>query len=177
MFRRDKTKKILDKYLDEDFACFACGDDAPSKQEMTQLATRLGIQFPEEFLLHATSKWGGVYIEVKEEIWPRPKPYAVGPFWSFLYAIYVYGHGPDVPDWMNLEMAAIEFRSETGHQAVPFLKIVGDANIYCFIATGDIVRWNHETDEFEKIEKSFYDVLENEVRELKERKIKKTAQA
>lgn len=78
---------------------------------------------------------------------------------------------------MNLEMAAIEFRSETGHQAVPFLKIVGDANVYCFIANGDIVRWDHETDEFEKIEKSFYDVLENEVRELKERKIKKTAQA
>ena len=173
MFWRDKTKKLLDKYLDEDFSCFACGNEAPSKQELADLAMRLEVQFPDEFIQHATSKWGGIYIEVKEAVWPRPKPYDVGSFWSFLYAIYVYGIGSEAPDWMNLELAANEFRMNTGHKEVPFLKIVGNANIYCFDTDSNIVRWDHETNEFEKIGNSFFAVLEDEIQNLRERKNKK----
>jgi hypothetical protein len=173
MSRQDQTKKILDKYLDEDFACFASGDAAPSKSALAALAKRLGVQFPDEFIQHSTSEWGGIYIEVKEEIWPRPKPYEVGPFWSFLYAMFIYGISAEIPDWMNLELAADEFRTDTGHQMVPFLKIVGDANVYCFDANGKIVCWDHETDEFEKIDKSFFNLFEDEVRELKARKEKR----
>jgi hypothetical protein len=173
MSRLDQTKNILDKYLDEDFACFACGDDAPSEPVMVNLAARLGVQFPDEFIQHSTSEWGGIYIEVKEEVWPRPAPYEVGPFWSFLYAIFIYGTSAEIPDWMNLELAADDFRTDTGHQVVPFLKIIGDADVYCFDANGNIVRWDHETDEFEKINKSFFALLDDEVRKLKERKERK----
>jgi hypothetical protein len=115
MLKQDRTEMILDKYLDGDFACFSCGQDAPSEQAMTDLAIRLGIQFPDDFIQHSTSKWGGIYVEVKEEIWQRPKPFEVGPFWSFLYAVFVYGISADVPDWMNMELAADEFRTDTGH--------------------------------------------------------------
>lgn len=173
----DKTEKILDRYLDSDFSCFACGDDVPSAKELTDLGQELGIQFPDEFITYTTSNLGGLYIAVKEDIWPRPKPYDVGPFWSFLYGLWVYGLGPEIPDWMNLAQAAKNFIEETGRQVAPFLKIIGDADAYCFDAAGNIVRWRHEENGFEGINKSFYQLLEDEVRELKERKEKKKAGA
>jgi hypothetical protein len=174
---RNRTKKILDKYLDEDFTCFANGEDAPSADELAALAQRLAVQFPDEFIQHSTSELGGTYIAANEEVWPRPKPYEAGPFWSFLYGLFVYGASPEVPDWMNLDLTANQFRQTTNHKEIPFLKIIGDPDVYCFDIAGDIVRWNHETNGFEKINKSFFQLLGDEVRELKERKTKKKAEA
>jgi len=173
--RKDKTQEILDKYLDADFSCFACGEDAPSEKELTELGKELGLQFPDEFIAHSTSKLGGIYIEVKEAIWPETKLYDVGPFWSFLRGLWVYGFGSAIPDWMNFAQAAKTFRQETGLQEVPFLKIIGDADVYCFAASGNIVRWNHELGEFDAINKSFFQLFEEEVRALKQRKERKKA--
>jgi hypothetical protein len=172
----DRTKTILDRYLDQDFACFACGEQAPTPQDLELLTRKLETRFPAEFVEHSTSKFGGLYIEVKEEIWPRPKEFEVGPFWSFLYGLFVYSASPEAPEWMSLETAAARFREETGHRPVPFLKIIGDADLYCFDENGAIVRWNHETDEFEPVDKTFFQLLEEEIASLEERKERKKSQ-
>lgn len=77
---------------------------------------------------------------------------------------------------MNLEMAASEIREETGHVLVPCLRVIGDANLYCFDVDGTVVRWDHETNEVEAQDKNFFDVFDLELKALVERKERKKAE-
>lgn len=174
-FTKDRTEEILDKYLDGDFYVAAAGEGAVSKRALADVGRQLGCAFPKDFIAHSTGRLGGVYVEVKANVWPRPRQFEVGPFWTFLYAVFVYGIGPDVPDWMDLRLAAAKFREDTGHALVPCLKLIGDADLYLFTPDGKIVQWSHETDELTPFAGSFFDLLEREVRDLRERKDKKAA--
>ena len=168
---RDRTWELLEKHLDRDsFYLVSAKDSAPTLETLRSLAEELACTFPEDFLLHATSENGGVYVEVVEEIWPRPKPLEVMPFWRGLYGLFVYGFAPEIPDWLNIRLEAQSFKEGSGLSAVPFLKVIGDADVYCFTESGDIVRWNHELNELRPIEQSFFEVLDFELAELKERK-------
>lgn len=171
----DATKSIFDRYLDAHFYVAAAGNDAPNKAQIADAAKRLGCRFPKEFIAHSTGRLGGAYVEVKEELWPRPKEYEVGPFWSFLYGFWVYGFAPEVPDWMSIELAAKKFRQETSQPLVPCLKIAGDVDIFAFTPTGEIVQWHHETRESTEYHGGFFALLEQQVRELRERKDQKLA--
>ena len=175
LFTKDRTDEILRRHLDGDFFVAAAGAGAPSKQQLTQLADRFGCRLPKEFLVHATGKLGGVYVEVKASVWPRPGEYEVGPFWTFLYGVFVFGLGPEVPEWMNMEQAAADFEGSTGHRRIPCLKVVGDADFYVFDEAGNIQQWQHETDEFEPFAGTFFDLLEREIRELRQRKDRKVS--
>lgn len=173
----DKTKEILDRYLDHQFYVAAAGVNAPSKSDLTALGRRIGCRFPSEFIAHSTGALGGAYIEVKEEFWPRPKIYDVGPFWTFLYALYVYGIARDTPDWMHLEQQALKFRAENELSLVPCLKLVGDADLYLFTPEGLIVQWQHELNDVQSFDGNFFDLFEREVKQLRERKDNKLAGA
>jgi hypothetical protein len=74
-----------------------------------------------------------------------------------------------------MEHQAEKFRNEINAGYVPFMKIIGDADLYCFNKKGVIYRWDHELDEFNIIEKLFPELLEYEVAELRIRKDKKVA--
>lgn len=173
--KKDPVEEILDRYMDGEFALFACGQDAPSEGVIAEFEAKAGFRLPEDFRNFSKSSFGGIYIEVKDEIWPRPKPYEVGPFWSFLYGFFSYGFGQGIPDWMDIRIQTEIFRKEAGSACVPFLKIVGDADVYCFNAEGRICRWQHETGDFESVEESFLELFEREIKDLKERKEKKKA--
>lgn len=165
--------EILNKYLDGDFAVFACGESAPNENEVKDFEKKIGYRLPDDFREFSKSSLGGLYVEVKEDIWPRAKVYDVGPFWSFLYGLYVFGFAEDIPEWMDINKKFEEFQTDTGTQYTPFLKIIGDADVYCFNENGDIIRWNHETDELEAVNKSFTSLLDYELSELRKRKDKK----
>ena len=172
----DITEELLEKHMDQDsYFIVAAQESAPSKETLVEAGSQLGCIFPEEYLAHATSAYGGVYIEVKEDIWPRAKAHDAGPFWSFLYGLYVFNLTPDIPDFMNIKTCAEQFRKETGHSIVPFLKVIGDANVYCFDDSGHVVRWDHDSNEIAPENKSFFEVLDFELGELRERKERKVA--
>jgi hypothetical protein len=173
----DRTEEILDRHLDQDFFVAAAGDNAPTREQLEELAAAYRCKLPEDFLVHSTGPLAGLSVEVKEEIWPRATEFEVGPFWSFLYSVFVYGLSPEIPDWMNIELAAAEFAESTGRSLVPCLRVVGDADVYLFDDRGDIVRWNHETDELTRFGGSFFDLLDLEVARLRERKDKKVEMA
>jgi hypothetical protein len=97
--RPDRTRDILASYLDRSFYCAASGKDAPREAELGQLAERLGCVFPPEFIAHSTSELGGLYVEVVPEVWPRPKLYSAGPFWSSSYAMFVYSASERAPSF------------------------------------------------------------------------------
>jgi len=161
--------------LDRDFQCYAAHDQAPSRSQLKQVAAKYGCKLPDDFVAHSTGPLGGIYIEVNEEVWPRAKEFDIAPFWSFLYGLHVFGLSRDIQDWMNIDLAAAEFRQQTDHSLVPCLRVMGDADMYLFNAHGRIVRWSHETDELEPFAGGFFELFEQEVRELRQRKDRKVA--
>jgi hypothetical protein len=173
----DATKDIFDRYLDEHFYVAAAGNNAPSTRQVARVAKKLGCRFPKEFVVHSTGRFGGAYVEVKEEFWPRPEAYEVGPFWSFLYGLWVFGFADGVPDWMSIELGTERFRHEIGSANVPCLKIVGDADLFAFTEAGAIVQWHHETGEFTPFMGGFFALFEQQVKALRERKDQKLAAA
>ncbi|MDQ8205827.1 hypothetical protein [Pelagicoccus sp. SDUM812003] len=170
---KDKTQDIINLIWNRDeYYLVAAGKDAPTKNEVKRVADKFGVKLPKDFMVHATGYWGSPYLEVREEFWPRHKAGDVGPFWSFLYGVYVYAFSEEAPEWMQAEIAAKEFK-EMGHTVLPLLKVIGDADVYCYDQKGRIVRWSHEEDIFEPYEGGFFDLLEYEFKELDERRIKK----
>jgi len=174
--KKFNAKPILDRYMDGDFELFACGKDAPAEKDVRAFEQIIGFGLPPEFVEFSTSPLGGVYIAVKEAIWSRPKAYAVGPFWSFLYGLHTMGFGKGIPEWMDIRIQTKKFKTDTGHNVVPFLKVIGDADVYCFDSRGETARWDHETDELKAQGKTFAEVLAYEVGELKDRKERKKAE-
>jgi hypothetical protein len=136
----------------------------------------LEIKFPEEYIAHLVAEGAevlgerGLYIEVKEEIWPRAKPYDVGPFWSFLYGIHTFTASKESADWMRLEIVGKQFFEETGIKAVPILRIIGDANLYCVNKYAKIIQYDHEQNIVEEIGMNFWELFDRELNELKKRK-------
>lgn len=171
---KDRTWEFLEKHLESGaYAIFSAQDSAPTCELLLAFGAEIGCDFPEDFLAHSCGRFGGLYVEVKEELWPRPKPYDVGPFWSFLYGLHTYDIADGIPDFMDLRANTTSFRSETGSLLVPCLKVIGDADIYCFDATGRVGRWDHETNEVAYRGESFFEILDRELGELQERKMRK----
>ena len=167
----DRTWELIQKHLDaESFNVMSCQESAPSVTDLRRVASDLGCVFPDEFIAHSCNEFGGLYVEVKEELWPRAKEFDVGPFWSFLYGFFTFNISEDIPEFMDLATIAREFQAETKLQAVPFMKIIGDADVYCFNATGAITRYDHELNELEEVNQEFFDLLDYELAELVDRK-------
>ncbi len=59
---------------------------------------------------------------------------------------------------------------------LPFLKVIGDADVYCFDAEGRVQQWSHEEDTFESYDGNFFDVLRYEFLELEDRRKRKIAE-
>lgn len=173
---KDKTIELLNGYLDSDFLIFPMAPNKSSLKDITDTEKELGVQFPEEYRVHLLGIGDevlgnrGIYVEVKESIWERPKALEVGPFWSFLYGFHTYSASKQSDDWMILEVVGKEFFENTGMNGVPILRVVGDADLYCIDGNNQIVRYRHEENIFESIDLTFWQVLEYELQELKERK-------
>src|SRR5690606_39885305 len=107
-----------------------------TRTQLDAIARRVGISYPPACVAHVTGRFPGVYIEAKEAVWPRPRPFHVGPLWSFLYAIHTYTAAPESQPWMRLDVVAEKFQADTGLKAAPILAIDGDADVYCATPEG-----------------------------------------
>lgn len=165
----DQTIEILNRHLTGDFRVSPMAEKRSTIATVQAVAKRLGVTFPPELVAHLTGEFPGIFIEAKEEVWPRPKLYDVGPFWSFLYAVHTYTAASDSSNWMRIEFAANEFQQNTGLDAVPVLAIKGDANIYCLNPESKLVRFDHELNTLEPIEMGFFQLFEQEVTALRQR--------
>lgn len=173
---KDKTEAIINLIWNRDeYYLVAAGKDAPAKNEVLEVAASYGVQLPKDYLAHVTGQWGSPYLEIREHIWPRHKAGDVGPFWSFLYGLFVYAYSEEAPDWMHIRKAAEEFKA-MGHQVLPILKVIGDADVYCFDSKGNIQQWLHEEDSFRPFDGTFFDLLEQEFKDLDERRKRKKAE-
>jgi len=112
------------------FQVFTCQGNEPSEGDVIAFERACGFRLPGEFRDFTQSALGGLYMEVREELWPRAKVYDVGPFWSFLYAIKVFGIATDIPGWLDIRARYAAFKNKGFGHLVPFLQIQGDANAY-----------------------------------------------
>jgi hypothetical protein len=67
----------------ESFEVVACQGNEPTESDIAAFEAVIGFRLPEEFREFTMSPLGGLYMAVREELWPRPRPYQVGPAWSF----------------------------------------------------------------------------------------------
>lgn len=134
-------------YDSRTFQVVACQGNEPTEAHVAAFEADAGFRLPDEFREFTVSGLGGLYMEVREEFWPRPKLYDVAPFWSFLYGLKVFGIAKGIPDWLDIRVRYREFKAEGFGDLVPFLQVVSDADKYCFDSAGRIIRWSHEEPE------------------------------
>jgi hypothetical protein len=170
----DDVFRYFRRYDKRMFQVVACQGNEPSEADLAAFEADVGFALPEEFREFTTSGLGGLYMEVRQEFWPRPKPYDVGPFWSFLYGLKVFGIAERIPDWLDIRVQYRQFKSAGFGELVPFLQLVGDADKFCFDSGGRIIRWSHEEPEKREIEAmTFAALLLHEIHELEDRKDRK----
>jgi hypothetical protein len=181
--RRKNTMPISDienflRSWDRDtYAIFAQQGSEPTLQDIDNFQSEVGFSFPEEFREFAVHPLGGLYVEVKEALWRRPKAGDVGAFWTFLYGFRVYSLSKAAPDWLQMRAAWEQMRANGAGEFVPFLKVMGDADPYCFTRSGGVVIWRHESsDRPESVDLGFSDIVMAEIHALEERKNRKLAQ-
>jgi hypothetical protein len=153
------------------YLAVACQGHEPSESDVAAFEMTVGFRLPDEFREFTMSSLGGLYLEVREELWRRAKEFDVGPFWSFLYGIKVFGIAEDIPDWLDLRVQYREMKESGVTGLVPFLQLVGNADCYCFDSTGSIIEWSHDDpDERRTISTTFSELLMREIEELEIRK-------
>jgi hypothetical protein len=175
--KQDLIDEALQKHLDKDFLVVAAWNDAPPRKDLEDFEQIIGFRLPEDFRNFSCSKLGGLYVEAKETVWPRPKKYEAGPFWSFLYGFFVYSFSSKAPEWMSIQRQTEQFRSASNTTYVPCLKISMDADIFCLDGQGMLRRWEHETGEAPLQNKTFSQLVVQEIVELRKRKDQKVAES
>ena len=91
----------------------------------------------------------------------------------------VYGFAKEIPEMMDIRIQTGHFSEIMKGRYVPFLKVIGDADVYCFDEKQSIRRFRrfrHETGEMELVPKTFTEVLDFEVAELRKRKDRKLSE-
>ena len=83
----EKVYDYFHNYDKQTYQVVACMGNEPSEQDIKDFENQYGINLPADFREFTMSPLGGLYMEVREEIWPQAKQYDIGPFWSFCRGI------------------------------------------------------------------------------------------
>lgn len=159
-------------YDKQTYQVVACTGNEPSEQDIKQFEDQYKIKLPADFREFTMSPLGGLYMEVREEIWPRAKQFDIGPFWSFCRGIIVYGIANEIPDFLDIRVKTKELHEDGFTDFIPFLSIIGNGDeIFCFNKDNEIVLLNYyETGEATPVEGTFSECLMKQIEELEERK-------
>lgn len=168
--RVDRTREIIGRHIDRDFTLYPLGEGRASEAQVRELGESLNVRFPDAFVDHVSGEFPGAIILAAESVWPRPQALQVAPFWQFLYAVHSFTPLTTSENWMRLDLTGRQFQAETGHVAVPILKRIGDANVYCSNGDGHILEFDHELNTLEPTGLDFWTLLERETQQLVERK-------
>ena len=108
----EKVYDYFHNYDKQTYQVVACMGNEPSEQDIKDFENQYGINLPADFREFTMSPLGGLYMEVREEIWPQAKQYDIGPFWSFCRGIIVYGIANGIPDFLDIREKTKELHDE-----------------------------------------------------------------
>jgi hypothetical protein len=152
----------------------SCQGQEPLEDHVVAFERTIGFQLPYDFREFTKSPLGGLYVEVKEELWPRQTENDAAPFWSFLYGVKVFGIAIDIPPWLDVRQRYGDLQADGVTDLVPFLQRIADPAAYCFDHRGRIIDWTPELPhERAVMDIAFYDLILKELHDLQERKAKK----
>jgi hypothetical protein len=139
----------------------------PTESVVTAFEQTIGFGLPQDYRAFALSGFGCLFVEVNESVWPRPKEGAIVPAWHLKYALHVYGLSADVPAFMDIRKQFAGF-SKGGRRIVPFLRLEGSLDHYCFTPEGGIVLWRSDTRDTKPVDLTFTALLLKEITALQE---------
>lgn len=174
----DDLYHYFERYDATVFNVATCQGQEPTEEHVAAFEQTVGFRLPDEFRAFTKSPLGGLYIEVKEELWPRPGLYAVGEFWGFLYGLKVFGMASrSIPPWLDIRKRYAALAESGNGDLVPFLQLVGDGDVFCFDRDGRITAWRHDEPDAREPDdvQSFSDLLMRELHQLEGRKTRKLA--
>ncbi len=76
----EKVYDYFHHYDKQTYRVVASMGNEPSEQDIKKFENQYGTNLPADFREFTMSPLGGLYMEVREEIWPRAKQYDIGPF-------------------------------------------------------------------------------------------------
>lgn len=170
----EKVYDYFRSYDKETYLVVGCMGNEPTEQDIKAFEDQYKINLPEDFKEFTMSPIGGLFMEVREEIWPRAKQFDVGPFWSFCRGLIVYGIADGIPDFLDIREKTKELHDEGFTDYIPFLSVVGNGDeIFCFDKDNKVVLLDYYEGKAEPIDGSFSDCLLKQIEELEERKNRK----
>lgn len=129
----EKVYDYFHHYDSSTYQVVACMGNEPSEQDIEDFEKLYQINLPDDFREFTMSPLGGLYMEVREELWPRAKAFDVAPFWTFCRGIKVYGIANGIPDFLDIRLKTKELHELGFVDYIPFLSIIGDGDvIFCF---------------------------------------------
>jgi hypothetical protein len=175
---RASLADIITRYRFNPHLRFLCSSAPPSAEKIEALQARLKARLPPEYVAFL-SAYGWVVFEAKEAEWARPNVGDVGPAWSFEYGVSFLGIGADVPEMVDIETVSALFAEENADddpeapRLLPFCKIPGSRDYYCFDEAGDLFLVYPVDPRPSPIPLGFVQFFEQQIAELAERTKKK----
>lgn len=171
-------EQIFDYFRNYDkdtYQVVACMGNEPDEADVAAFEQSAGIRLPSEFRTFMMSPLGGLYMNVREEIWPQAKQYDIGPFWSFCRGLIVYGIAREIPAFLDIREKTKALRELGFGSYIPFLSVIGNGDeIFCFDPDWNIVLLDYyATGETSPVAGSFSDCLLDQIAQLEERKNRK----
>ena len=130
-------------YDKETYQVVACMGNESSEEDVQDFENQYGIRLPEDFREFTMSSLGGLFMEVREDLWPR-----------------------------DIRIKTKELHDLGFVDYIPFLSIIGDGDvIFCFDKDNHIVALDwFNSGETEELECDFSELLLQQIAELEERK-------
>lgn len=153
-------EKKIEDLPDDAFQVFTASKTPPTEDEVDAIEAKTGIAVPKAlraFLL----RYGVLVVEVKPEVWPRPKEFDVLPAWQFEYGVRVLGAGKNVPEELRIEAAVTDATKKAA--VVPYFQRIGAKWLGVF---GEKVVGTWAADGFEADEGDVIDAMLREIAAL-----------
>ena len=97
----EQLQEFFRTFDQEVYRVMAGGRGAPSEARLEDFEKALDFQLPAEFREFTLSPLGGLSIEVREELWPRPKVGARAS-WKDQFGLNIFGLPVPVPESLDL---------------------------------------------------------------------------
>jgi len=172
MINVDFIEKRVTDIIDDDFQVFWAQEDPPNMEVIEKFQKEIDCMFPTDFISFISTYWNGFYAEADQEVWPAVEG---GAYWMFQYGLLVFGLDSGIPEWANLRDFVKTFRQDYNTILTPCMKTRNASQTYCFDNNGELYLMSHETWEAEKLEKTFFEAFEEELKllQLNKEKAKK----
>lgn len=169
MITADFIEDRVSSLTDDDFNTFWAQQDPPSIEEINAFQKDINCQFPSDFLSFISTYWNGFYLEADQSVWPEVQG---GAYWMFQYGLLVFGLDSELPDWVNLRDFVKIFRDDYNTSLTPCMKTRWASQTYCFNSNGELYLLEHDTRETTKLNKTFFEAFEDELKVLQSNKEK-----